>query len=85
MRAKTKTLSTLSDFFNEIAGEKFEGFVLSGEVPNHSIEDEGERDPDDGPGDGFPETNGVRFAVKDPEINREHREDEEVESDPKPG
>ena len=49
------------------------------------VEQERERDPDDAPGRRLAHAHFVRFLVEHAEVEREHRENKDVESNPKPG
>ncbi len=49
------------------------------------IKEQRQADPDHRPGHGFLEGDDVALPVKNAKVERQHRQHEDVESDPEPG
>ena len=70
---------------DDVGGEKLLSRLCSAPEPDHSVEREREGDPDGAPAQRFLEFHFmVGIALKDPEIDREHRGDEREKTDPSP-
>ena len=69
---------------DEVAGEELQRLLRAVEVPDAAVEQQRQRHPHDRPGDRLLEGDDVRLAVKDAEVQRQHRQHEHVETDPEP-
>src|SRR6266542_1311116 len=70
---------------DEVAGEELEPGLRPLHPPHAEAEEERERDPDRAPGRRLLHLHLVRVPVEHAEVQREHREDEQVEDDPRQG
>jgi hypothetical protein len=71
-------------FLDEIASEELDRLRRAGVVPHACVEDQRQPDPDERPDERFLQRRDVGLAMKHAQVQREHREDEHVEPDPKP-
>src|SRR3972149_1972932 len=68
---------------DHVAGRELEGALRAEPEVDAEVEDEGEEDPEGGPGQGLPDAHGVGLAVEDAEIERQHGQHEGGEADPR--
>jgi len=68
--------------FDQVAGEKFQGFLLAPGKVDPEIENQRQRDPYDAPDRSFLDRDRVRLSVKDAEVEGEHPQDKNIEDNP---
>ena len=71
-------------FLDEIASEELQRLRRAGVVPDSGVEDQRQPDPDERPSERFLQRHDMRLAMEHAEVQREHREDEHIETDPEP-
>ncbi len=70
-------------FLDQVTGKKLESFFGAPVVVDADIENERQGDPYQAPSQRLAQRNLVSLAMKDPEIDGEHRQNEQVEKNPK--
>src|SRR5262245_1095950 len=68
--------------FDDVTGDELDRLRRSRDLPDPRREEHRERDPDDRPAERLAKRRDVGLAVEDAQVDREDREDEDVEADP---
>src|SRR6266852_5875239 len=71
-------------FFNQVAGEEFQRRSPAVPVQQAEVEPERHHHPDHAPGPRLADRDDVRPAMEYTEVQRQHEQHEDVESDPEP-
>src|SRR5687767_6600078 len=70
--------------FYQVGGQELLGEFRSTGEPHDSVEHHGQREPDATPRERLLHFHLVRIALKNSEVDRQHRGDEDEEADPSP-